>query len=197
MEAETRIIQYTCPIYRVKLYEEDKKKDDHERAFISSECIRACCEGDLAAVIECVRRDPQCVHDVDRNDATTLMWSAGRGHVDICRYLVSEHALDPREARGRMGRTTLHWAARKNAIDVCKWLVSECGVDVNLPTMDGTTPLHLAAYTGSHELCRWFVEEAGADIHALNSFGCNSIQWCAMNGDVHLAKYLVEKGTTH
>ena len=129
----------------------------------------------------------------DRNGSTALLWAAGGGHLDCCRFLVESCKLAPDGVQSRDERCALHWAARNGRLDVVRWLVLEQNVDVNAITRNGTTPFHLACYQGQEETCRLLLS-LGACATTLNRFGCNALQWAAHSGNVHMCRFLVSQG---
>ena len=75
-----------------------------------------------------------------------LLWAAGEGHLEVCKYLCDVCKVNVNDLRGKNGikRHALHWAARNGHVQVCKWLVLEKCTDVDIQTEDGTTALHFA-----------------------------------------------------
>lgn len=162
----------------------------------------ACRSGDLEGVMaayEVGEWDP-AVH-VDRNGAPGLLWAAGGGHLEVCRWLCSAEGgprVDPtqcvqRARRGFDGRTALHYAARNGRVEVVRWLVREAGCDVNEATAEGTTAFCWACWQGQEATCRVLVQELGADPHVVNAFGCTAALWAAQGrASVDLCAYLAD-----
>ena len=86
----------------------------------------------MSDLIEIVNEGWDPHHAVDRNGSTALLWAAGGGHLEVCKYLVETCGVSCNELRGKekMKRHALHWAARNNQVSVCKWLVNEHAVEV-------------------------------------------------------------------
>ena len=63
----------------------------------------------------------------DSNGSTLLLWSAGGGCLDVCRYLIETCNCDPWQAqlgkRSFRGRTALHWAARNGHYKIVQYLI--------------------------------------------------------------------------
>ena len=169
----------------------------HERAkHALSAGLRAARDGDLATLqglVATERWNP--IEDADRHGSSALMWAAGGGHEDVCRYLVDVLQVPVTQVQRKDGRTALHWAARNGHVGTCRWLV-QCGVPPDARTHDGTCPLHWAVWQRRLDVCRYLVDEAGADLHAQNEYGCNAIQWAAQTAcdDLRMAKWLWHKG---
>lgn len=83
----------------------------------------------------------------DRHGSTALMWSCGRGHLDVCQYLVLQCNMNPTtpQQRHRSKRTPLHWAARNGHLEICQWLVEVCGANHDARTADGKLLFVVAA----------------------------------------------------
>ena len=149
-----------------------------------------------AGLRDLVKTGWDATQSVDRYGSTALLWAAGEGHIEVCRYLVDFCGANVNELRGKDGmkRHALHWAARNGRLVVAKWLVDELGVNPDVPTGDGTTPLHFAAFNAQLHMCRWLIEECKCDVHILNGYGCNASQWSALRGDVEVMRYLQSAG---
>ena len=121
----------------------------------------------------------------DHRGATLLLWAAGAGHLDICRYLIESCQCDPNVPqlgkRSFRGRTALHWAARKGHVHIVEYLLEQSGlfsVEVDAATQDGTTAFHWAAWQAHERVLRILVQ-AKANVKHLNSYGCNAALWAA------------------
>ena len=130
----------------------------------------------------------------DRHGSCALMWAAGGGHLELCKWLVSSSVgMDPHavQTRHKSRRTPLHWAARNGRLHVCKWLVEECGVDPDARTVDGTSAFHFAVHWGHVDVLRWLHAVRPAAAHAVNAFGCNAVQWAALVGRLDMCMLLL------
>ncbi|CAK0827107.1 unnamed protein product [Prorocentrum cordatum] len=131
----------------------------------------------------------------DRNGCPTLLWAAGGGHLEVCRYLAEDCGIDARttsetSTRGYAGRTALHWAARNGRLEVIRWLVEEQGVQADALTRDGTSAFCWAAWQG-HLGCLQWLAAHGCDVHSTNSYGCNAALWAAQGpGGVEICSFL-------
>lgn len=70
-------------------------------------------------------------HEEDKHGSNALLWAAGGGHLNVCRFLVEDCGI-PVEPRAsdkssasknalKRRRNALHWAARHGHLDVCKY----------------------------------------------------------------------------
>jgi ankyrin repeat protein len=153
--------------------------------------------GDLQAVKALMARSGWDPHtSLDKHGNTCLTWAAGEGHLDMCRFFVTDCGMNPlvRTGARKRQRQALHWAARNGHIDICAWLIGEHGADVDVGTDDGSTPLHLAIWNHQPETVKWLVEKSHSDVNRKNSHGCNASQWAALSGDISMLEYLKEKG---
>ena len=125
--------------------------------------------------------------------STSLLWAAGGGHLDVCKYLVEQCGADPMARQvGRRsfgGRTALHWSSRRGHLDVVQWLVDSCNVPIDSLTDDGTTPFCWSCWQGHLEVSKWLVQKGGCNPHAVNKYGCNATMW-AVQGEADV-KHLV------
>lgn len=165
--------------------------------------LDACRSGDIEALRKAVANGWNPRTSTDKNGANGLLWAAGFGNLEVCKFLVRECKLDPvRDAqnarRGYSGRTALHWAARNGHLRVVRWLIEEENSPVDASTGDGTTPLCLAAWQGHVDMCKYLVEEAKADPQTVNSFGCNMAMWVSQSPQhesaMQLCKYFAQLG---
>jgi ankyrin repeat protein len=98
----------------------------------------------------------------EREPASDLVGSAGRGKIDKVRQLLSQ-GIDI-DSRNKDGATALLKAAGNGHLDVVGELI-QGGADVNATDQQGLTPLMLASAVGYVEIARLLVER-GADVNA-------------------------------
>ena len=140
-------------------------------------------------------------NQVDRvHGSTALLWAAGGGHLNVCKYLIEECGADPESRQiGRRsfgGRTALHWAARRGHVEVCRWLIEheKTSVPVDSLTDDGTTPFCWCCWQGHVELATYFVLQK-CNPHIINKHGCNVTMWAVQGvADVRLLLMLRDLG---
>eukprot|EP00928_Gymnodinium_smaydae_P046892 TRINITY_DN31266_c0_g1_i1.p1 TRINITY_DN31266_c0_g1~~TRINITY_DN31266_c0_g1_i1.p1 ORF type:complete len:527 (+),score=94.28 TRINITY_DN31266_c0_g1_i1:221-1801(+) len=155
--------------------------------------LEAARAGDLALLKKLVREGEFDPTSRDKHGANALMWAAGGGHLEVCRWLTTsrEHdggGLDPSctqtGRRGYNGRTALHWASRNGHVHIMDWLLADppagCGIVVDVATADGTTALNWAAWQGQVEAVELLLRH-GADVTAVNTYGCDCALWACQS----------------
>jgi hypothetical protein len=105
------------------------------------------------------------------------------GHLDIMRYLVDFHGVDP---RNQDDSSVVH-AAQNGHLDIVRYLVEECGSDPN-QGMGGT--LIGAARNGHLDIVRYLIEEQGIDPHVQDDGPLSS---AAINGYLNIVRYFIEE----
>ncbi|KAG2630534.1 hypothetical protein PVAP13_3KG531170 [Panicum virgatum] len=117
--------------------------------------------------------------DVGRN---ALHFAAGKGHLEVCRFLVEELGLDVNSTASGSGtpvhfatveqvlqNTPVHFAAVGGHERVLEYLLDRGG-DPGLPDAKGSTPLHDAAEQGHCEAVRLLLSK-GVDVDPVNHRG--------------------------
>jgi hypothetical protein len=166
--------------------------------------LDACRSGDLARLRALVEAHGWAARSAcDEHGSGPLLWAAGGGHLEVCRYLVESCGVDPLlpadarlARRGYSGRTALHWAARNGHVPVLRWLVACAGCPADARTADGTSALCWAAWQGHVPAARFLVAEARCDPHARNAFRCTPAHWAAQGGNVPMCEYLHALGVS-
>ena len=122
--------------------------------------LDACSSGDRYTV-EQLLGDGVPIKTSDGEGRSALHLAAGKGHTDLCAYLVEQradvHAVDSG------GQSSLHRACDGGHLDVAS-LLHEFGASLNLADGEGRTPLSYASASGAYnnrELCEW-LKSAGA-----------------------------------
>jgi ankyrin repeat protein len=91
--------------------------------------VIACRNGDPAAVRQLVVADPNLPRARDSRGSTGLHAAAGRGHVDVVRFLL-EHGADPDARDAGDNAAPLHFAAGGGYLDTVRALL-DAGADVH------------------------------------------------------------------
>ena len=193
--AKGTLIKYTpVGVHLASLWAERASAAERERKALPPG-LEAARDGNLLRLRELVANGFNAASVFDRHGSSALMYAAGSGHLDICKYLVDELGVPAMQQQVKDGRTPLHWAARNGRVEVCKWLLNERSADPNVGTHDGTRPLHWAIWQRQLEVSSLLLS-AKADLHALNSYGCNASQWAAQVqvDDPSMCIWLLEKG---
>ncbi|KAL6653166.1 hypothetical protein ACP70R_012091 [Stipagrostis hirtigluma subsp. patula] len=88
----------------------------------------------------------------DAGGRNALHAAADKGHLDICRFLVEEAALDVNSRCGK-GETAVLIATTEGHLPVLRYLL-DCGGDPAMPDFRGLTPLHSSAMNGHCDAMR-------------------------------------------
>eukprot|EP00056_Hartaetosiga_gracilis_P009054 m.129722 g.129722 ORF g.129722 m.129722 type:complete len:619 (-) comp13050_c6_seq2:128-1984(-) len=108
----------------------------------------------------------------DENGTTPLCLAANKGHVEMCRFLLSHNVpVDPVYGRGQA--TPLHFAVHHQYFEICKLLVRH---GASLMKKDGSDndALLLASRAGHFDLVAFFLAN-GSDIETRDSDGCTPL----------------------
>ncbi|RXM30214.1 Protein TANC1 [Acipenser ruthenus] len=120
----------------------------------------------------------------------SLTAAAGRGKVDVCRFLleqggvvhqVNRRAVSPLFCTVRQG----HWQVAD--------LLLQHGADINISDKQGRTLLMVAACEG-HLSTVEFLLSKGASLSSVDKEGLTPLSWACLKGHKAVVQFLVEKG---
>ena len=216
----SQLVVYTTDRSLLAAWEGEAASERRARDQLGDPGLEAARAGELQELRTLVAGGWDCHRAADKHGSNALMWAAGNGHLEVCKYLCGACGLPAVLLGGpthKRRRNALHWAARNGHLNVVKWLVLEEAVPVDIGTSDGTTAFMYAVWQGHQSVVKWLArpasptrattsdeggaarcEEAepggGCEVGARNDFGCNAIQWCVQTGDVPMCELLVALG---
>ncbi|KAL0961929.1 hypothetical protein UPYG_G00333500 [Umbra pygmaea] len=123
-----------------------------------------------------------------KNGWSPLLLAAEKGHTEIIRILLQNHARV--DVFDEDGKAALHLAAEGGHLDIADILLSHKAF-VNAKTKLGLTPLHLAAQNGSASLVRLLVEKHLASIDALSLSKQTALHLAAISGQLDVCSTLL------
>lgn len=108
--------------------------------------------------------------DLNGGGFDLLAFAALFGQLDVIKYLIEEHQLDP-EKETAHGYKALHSAAVHGHVACIRYLIQEKNQNVNHAIPDGNTPLHFAAKWGFADAVKCLIDEFQANPVAKNNNG--------------------------
>ena len=204
----SQLIIYTSDRSLIKSWEGEAEIERRARDSLGDPGLEMARAGDLEALRSLVIGGWDYHRAADKHGSNALMWAAGNGHLEVCKFLC-ENGLPAVLMAGpthKRRRNALHWAARNGHLEVVKWLILEQGVPVDIGTSDGTTPFMYAVWQGHRHVVEWLAKPkcdgltekseygGGCAIGLQNHFGCNAIQWSVQTGDIDMCELLVQLG---
>ncbi|XP_012688345.1 transient receptor potential cation channel, subfamily N, member 1 [Clupea harengus] len=124
-----------------------------------------------------------------KNGWSPLLLAAERGHLEVVRMLLQNHARV--DVFDEDGKAALHLAAENGHEDIADLLLAHKAF-VNAKTKLGLTPLHLAAQNGSTHLVRLLVETHMASTDALSLNKQTPLHLAAMSGQLDVCSSLLK-----
>ncbi|XP_058248976.1 protein TANC1 isoform X1 [Hemibagrus wyckioides] len=156
--------------------------------------IAASSMGHAQVVRELLALDNEVVVEIDAHDTlwgeTALTAAAGRGKMDVCRYLLEQRAQV--QQVNRRGMCALLCAVRQGHWQVADVLLQH-GADVNGSDKQGRTLLMVAACEG-HLSTVDFLITKGASLTSVDKEGLTPLSWACLKGHKNVVQFLVEKG---
>ncbi|KAF8692214.1 hypothetical protein HU200_039817 [Digitaria exilis] len=138
---------------------------------------RAAIDGDLR-VLKAMAKEVNLREAKDSEGRSALHLAAGKGHLEVCRFLAEELGLDVNSTTPD-GSSPLHFAGFRGDESVLRYLVGRGG-DPGLPNSAGATPLCNAAHHGNCEAVRVLLS-MGVVVDALSNRG-TPLHLAAANG---------------
>ncbi|KAJ8386825.1 hypothetical protein AAFF_G00166200 [Aldrovandia affinis] len=133
----------------------------------------------------------QAINRHAKNGWSPLLLAAERGHTEVVRILLQNHARV--DVFDEHGKAALHLAAERGHEEIADVLLARKAF-VNAKTKLGMTPLHLAAQGGSAGLVRMLVEAHAASIDALSLSKQTPLHLAAISGQLDVCSSLLNMG---
>ena len=113
-----------------------------------------------------------------------------KGHMDIIKYLITEHGCDP-ALPDNDGNMPINIACLGGQLNVVKYLVTEMKCNPKSPGNKGRTPLHHACNKGHMDIIKYLITEHGCDPALPDNDGDMPIHIACLGGQLNVVKYLV------
>ncbi|KAF7590721.1 hypothetical protein BBP40_002512 [Aspergillus hancockii] len=128
----------------------------------------------------------------DGEGYTALHHAANRGHIEICRLLLSAKRVKV-DAPSK-SRCTPLWLAASNGHEEVVWLLMEKQSNIEAKgASSNQTPLSQATRNGHYAVVQLLIEK-GADLESKDADGRTPLSWAAKRGHDAIMKLLLEKG---
>lgn len=124
---------------------------------------------------------------ISDTDATTLMWAANNGHLELCRFL-TDVGVDV-NAAARDGHTALSWAITDSRYEVADFLLSK-GADPMMPDCNGFNSYFIATQQENFASLLLLHQYKPIDITMLDTTRHTLLMWAAYRGSVTMLEYL-------
>ncbi|XP_061089622.1 protein TANC1-like [Conger conger] len=122
---------------------------------------------------------------------TALTAAAGRGKLDVCRFLLEKGAGV--QQVNRRGVSPIFSAVRQGQGQITELLLQH-GADANTSDKQGRTLLMVAACEG-HLSSAEFLVSKGAALTSVDKEGLTPLSWACLKGHKNVVQFLVEEGT--
>ena len=163
----------------------------------STPMMAACFYGHLAVVIylaEELRCDTRLPVSCSA-EGSLLHVVCSNNQLDVARYLVAEHKLDPNARRG-YGDTPMHVASRHGHLEVVMYLSEELSCSLEVQDDDGDTPLHVSAQNDKQNVVKYLLQK-GCKTDVVNSRGQTPLMVACRYRKLATVKLLLELGNAN
>jgi len=151
--------------------------------------FRACCEGSVEDVQNCLKILNIDPNSQDGKGDTALILASRRGFEDKIRVLLDAGAMV--NVRNKKGSSALIAAAMNGHLKLCQILL-EHGANVNDETESQDTAISLCVWQNHTEVCLLLMRH-GADISHVDKFGDTLLLDSARHGNVPVMRELLER----
>ena len=161
---------------------------------VAAEC------GHLKIIIFFIQNDIFKADLQDENLFTPLHLAAGKGYVDIFKYLVQECKCDPKCKTSTDfdkysgGATPLDIAVQHGQLSMVKHILeSDYGIDADAENHNGTTPFQRAAMKGHLDIMKYLTKKHNCDASHRDKEMTTAMHLAARNNHLDVMRYLREE----
>ncbi|MFC2119273.1 ankyrin repeat domain-containing protein [Bacteroidota bacterium] len=150
----------------------------------------AASQGKLDAIKEILKKDPEKINDLNRDQRTALQLAIMSKRNEIARYLISEGA--DIYHKSKRDETALFFAVNAGNMEMVKLLISKNTLKKSVLS-NGTNMLHLAALSNHPEFINILIDN-GIDINAINKKGLTALHIASAFGLNNFVEKLIKNG---
>nr|XP_015214202.1 PREDICTED: protein TANC1 isoform X3 [Lepisosteus oculatus] len=174
---------------------ESQQQDTHvKNKALQQALIAASSMGHTQVVRSLLSLDNEYAVQLDGHDTlwgeTALTAAAGRGKMEVCRFLLEKGAVV--HQGNRRAVSPLFCAVRQGHWQIADLLLQH-GADVNVSDKQGRTLLMVASCEG-HLSTVEFLLSKGASLVSMDKEGLTPLSWACLKGHKAVVQFLVEKG---
>ncbi|CAN3371747.1 hypothetical protein DIURU_002961 [Diutina rugosa] len=168
-----------------------------------SRFMAACQMGDLAAVEQFIKDDPQLATAFTDDGITGLHWAAINNRLSVVRLLV-ESGADANALGGELQASPLHWACRNGLVYIVDYLLTHGNADPRLRDGQSYNSLHLSVHSSNITLVIYLLlvccdpsrsqEPTAVYIDEVDDHQRTSLHWAAYQGDIMTINALLRFG---
>lgn len=157
---------------------------------LNEELIKACLEGDIAKVEECIKLGAD-VNYQNEFGSPSLHIACHTRNIDMINLLLEANA--DVNIQNNYGMTALHIASKDGHYDVVN-LLTKKDVKVNLKACEGSTALNVASKCNFTKVVDLLLNQEGINIDEPDERGNTALHYACYKGNEHVALALINKG---
>ncbi|XP_019861751.1 PREDICTED: ankyrin-3-like [Amphimedon queenslandica] len=176
------VFRFFCNVYPDGVH----VMDDKHRSLLYAACKSRNTEI-VKGLIEKYKLDPES-KDIDGTSCLHLL--AGRGHVEMYRYL-KQYIHSTAIPYNKIGRTPLHYACSSGRMNMAIYLIETYSCSPDDPDYNGYTAVHAACESGSIELVRYFLTNLRCNAYTETKELQTLLYFASKSSNLELVRYLV------